>query len=157
MESPKSPWNLSDWGTRSKPIGLLEASREFIPCSLFDPAASFLDAILDMAVMSNVSEDAHLYPAGFGSRCHEAHRMLAGLARLAISSSHQVYDRLRAAYNSCRPHGSVPVPPLEEWHGMSSICEDPCCRCEGVSIPVDTALHLLNDLDVEGSGMMCIA
>ncbi|CAM9912130.1 unnamed protein product [Ectocarpus sp. 4 AP-2014] len=59
---------------------------------------------------------------------HEAHMMLAALAALDDSGAPEMYDRLRAAYNPCRPLGSSPVPPLEEWQGMSSICEDVYCR-----------------------------
>lgn len=57
--------------------------------------------------------------------------MLAALAALDDSGAPEMYDRLRAAYNPCRPLGSSPVPPLEEWQGMSSICEDVYCRYKG--------------------------
>lgn len=54
--------------------------------------------------------------------------MLAALAALDDSGARAVYDRLRAAYNPFRPIGSLPVPPLEEWQGMSRICDDLYCR-----------------------------
>ena len=55
--------------------------------------------------------------------------MLAALAVLDDSGAREVYDRLRAAYNLSRPGGaSPPVPPMEEWRGMSMICGDLQCR-----------------------------
>lgn len=40
-----------------------------------------------------------------------------------------MYDSLRSTYNSFRPSGSLPVPPLEEWHGVDVFCDDCYCRC----------------------------
>lgn len=40
-----------------------------------------------------------------------------------------MYDSLRGTYNSFRPAGSLPVPPLEEWHGVDVFCDDCYCRC----------------------------
>ena len=55
---------------------------------------------------------------------------MAALTRLHSSCAQELYDSLRAAYNSCGPpRGSLPVPPLEEWQGVSMICEQPTCRC----------------------------
>lgn len=54
--------------------------------------------------------------------------MLAGLAALDIPGAREEYEKLRAAYNSSRPHGSPPAPPLEEWQGIFSFCDDIHCR-----------------------------
>eukprot|EP00752_Nemacystus_decipiens_P005052 g4587.t1 len=59
---------------------------------------------------------------------HKAHTVLAGLAALDVLGAREEYQRLRAAYNSSRPHGFPPAPPLEEWQGMSAICDDFHCR-----------------------------
>ena len=61
--------------------------------------------------------------------------MLAALTRLDPSSTRDVYDRLRAVYNSYHPRGSVAIPPLEEWQGLASICKDLSCRCDVCSKP----------------------
>lgn len=55
--------------------------------------------------------------------------MFAALAALVDPRAVELYDRLRAAYNPFRPPGSLPVPPLEEWQGVCSFCEDFHCRC----------------------------
>lgn len=67
-----------------------------------------------------------------GQRSHWSHMMLAALAGLNISGTRQIYDRMRASYNSCSPRGSAPAPPLEEWRGVSWICNDLACRWGGV-------------------------
>lgn len=61
-----------------------------------------------------------------------AHSLLAALVALGDTRADDLYNRLRAAYNPFRPHGSLPVPPLEEWQGVASICEDFHCRYVGV-------------------------
>lgn len=66
-------------------------------------------------------------------RFHVAHVVLAALAALDDSRAEGLYDRLRTAYNPFRPPRSLPVPPLEEWQGVSLFCEDLHCRCVGVS------------------------
>ena len=83
--------------------------------------------------------------------------MLAALTGLADPRARETYDRLRASYNSCRRRDSPPVPPLEEWQGVSSICEDPrsCCRCGEISTSVGAALFLTNELDAEVRGKRC--
>ena len=63
--------------------------------------------------------------------------MMAGLAALDIPGAREEYERLRAAFNASRLHGSRPAPPLEEWQGVSSICDDLHCRFEafrGISL-----------------------
>lgn len=59
---------------------------------------------------------------------HWVHIASAALAALDASGARELYDTLRAAYNPFRPPGSPPVPPLEEWQGVSAICEDTYCR-----------------------------
>ncbi|CAM9113851.1 unnamed protein product [Ectocarpus sp. 8 AP-2014] len=62
--------------------------------------------------------------------CHLAHMVLVALAATGDCRSQAMYDRLRGSYNSCRPSGSRPVPPLEEWHGVDAFCDDLYCRAK---------------------------
>lgn len=76
-----------------------------------------------------------------------AHVMLAALAALDGTKAGELYGRLRAAYNPHRPPDSLPVPPLEEWQGISAFCEDFHCWWVGVyflsvTIVHQTLLHL---------------
>ncbi|CAM9299056.1 unnamed protein product [Ectocarpus sp. 8 AP-2014] len=59
---------------------------------------------------------------------HKAHMMLVCLAAIGDSGARAMYDRLRGSYNSFRPAGSLPVPPLEEWQGLGAFCDDFYCR-----------------------------
>ncbi len=70
-----------------------------------------------------------------GPRLHWAHLVLETLTRIDTSSSRDAYNRLRTVYNSYCPPDSLPVPPLEEWQGLSSICEVISCRYESFSEP----------------------
>ncbi|CAM9274390.1 unnamed protein product, partial [Laminaria digitata] len=45
-----------------------------------------------------------------------------------------VYDPVRAIYNSILPGNGTPAPPLEEWGGMSCICNHIFCRSVQVEI-----------------------
>ncbi|CAN0406817.1 unnamed protein product, partial [Ectocarpus sp. 8 AP-2014] len=60
--------------------------------------------------------------------CHLAHIALASLAAVGGSRAQAMYDRMRGSYNSFRPAGSRPVPPLEEWNGVDAFCDDSFCR-----------------------------
>ncbi|CAM9529251.1 unnamed protein product, partial [Ectocarpus sp. 12 AP-2014] len=62
--------------------------------------------------------------------CHLAHVVLVVLAAIGGCRSQAMYDNLRESYNSCRPSGSRPVPPLEEWHGVDAFCDDLYCRAK---------------------------
>ncbi|CAM9421108.1 unnamed protein product [Ectocarpus sp. 12 AP-2014] len=64
--------------------------------------------------------------------CHLAHIALVSLAAVGGSRAQAVYDRLRGSYNSFRPAGSRPVPPLEEWDGVDTFCDDSFCRAMGL-------------------------
>ncbi|CBJ29983.1 hypothetical protein Esi_0170_0014 [Ectocarpus siliculosus] len=61
--------------------------------------------------------------------CHIAHAMLAALAAVNGSQARRLYDRLRVVYNVSRPPELRPVPALEDWQGIPSICDDFLCRC----------------------------
>lgn len=65
------------------------------------------------------------------NRLHLVHTQLWGLA----NRRDPMYEELRAAYNPMRRAGSPPAPPLEEWQGMSSVCEHPYCRYERQVVP----------------------
>ncbi|CAM9951534.1 unnamed protein product [Ectocarpus fasciculatus] len=60
--------------------------------------------------------------------CHMTHMMLICLAAAGGSGARAMYDRVRGAYNSCRPSGYLPVPPFEEWRGVDAFCNDLYCR-----------------------------
>ncbi|CAM9497763.1 unnamed protein product, partial [Ectocarpus sp. 13 AM-2016] len=59
---------------------------------------------------------------------HNAHIVLVCLASVSDPRARAMYDSLRGAYNSFRPAGSLPVPPLEEWDGVDVFCDDCYCR-----------------------------
>ncbi|CBN75396.1 expressed unknown protein [Ectocarpus siliculosus] len=88
--------------------------------------------------------------------CHLAHIALVSLAAVGGSRAQTMYDRLRGSYNSCRPAGSRPVPPLEEWDRVDAFCDDSFCRAMDLASgklkalsapPVDSI-----DTCVEGKG-----
>ncbi|CBJ28453.1 hypothetical protein Esi_0106_0024 [Ectocarpus siliculosus] len=59
---------------------------------------------------------------------HVAHIMMTALAVIGDSRARGMYDRLRRAYNSTRLPDSTPIPPFEEWQGVSSFCDTFYCR-----------------------------
>lgn len=67
------------------------------------------------------------------SIAHAMLPMLAALADLDGTKAGELYDRLKAVYNLYLPPGSQSIPPVEEWQGMSSICESFNGRCVAVS------------------------
>ncbi|CAN0562062.1 unnamed protein product [Ectocarpus sp. 12 AP-2014] len=54
--------------------------------------------------------------------------MVTALAAIGNSRTRGMYDRLRRAYNSTRFPDSTPIPPFEEWQGVSSFCNTFYCR-----------------------------
>lgn len=72
-------------------------------------------------------------PAASTSRCckrtHTAHRMAAALATLTDPEARKLYERVRAVYNCMHLPSSPPIPPFEEWQGVSLLCSSPICRC----------------------------
>lgn len=94
--------------------------------------------------MTQLMSGLRLPIAELGYRVHEVHMILAGLAAIDDHVAREMYDTLRAAYNPSRARGTSPVPPLEEWQGLSSICENLQCRqVWAFSQSVITYLHLL--------------
>ncbi|CAM9352314.1 unnamed protein product [Ectocarpus sp. 8 AP-2014] len=59
---------------------------------------------------------------------HVAHIMATALAAIRDSQTRGMYDRLRRAYNSTRLPDSTPIPPFEEWQGVSLCCDSFYCR-----------------------------
>lgn len=99
------------------------------------------------------AEHAELYivsssPPLVSRRAHWAHLMSAALVSLDVPGAREMYDMLRGVYNPFRPNGSPPLPPLEEWRGMSGICEDTYCR---YVTGADPARHMLNVCLAEGT------
>ncbi|CAN0122963.1 unnamed protein product [Ectocarpus sp. 6 AP-2014] len=69
---------------------------------------------------------------------HKAHIVLSCLAAIDDPRARTMYEGLRASYNSFRPAGSSPVPPLEEWHGVDAFCDNLYCRAsDGLTASVD--------------------
>ncbi|CAM9481431.1 unnamed protein product, partial [Ectocarpus fasciculatus] len=60
--------------------------------------------------------------------CHLAHMVLISLAAIGDCRAQPMYNRLRECYNSFRPSGSRPVPPLDEWQAVDAFCEEVYCR-----------------------------
>lgn len=58
----------------------------------------------------------------------------AHLWRLAFGPGRERYEVVRTAYNLVRPDGFSPVPPFEEWRGMSDICGHAYCRYTAVLV-----------------------
>lgn len=56
------------------------------------------------------------------------HMIFAALATIDDTRAIGLYAKLRAAYNISRPPDSLPVPPLEEWQGVTAFCTDLHCR-----------------------------
>ncbi|CAN0351208.1 unnamed protein product [Ectocarpus sp. 6 AP-2014] len=88
--------------------------------------------------------------------CHLAHIALVSLAAIGGSRAQTMYDRLRGSYNSCRPAGSRPVPPLEEWDRVDAFCDDSFCRAMDLASGKLNALSAPSvdsiDTCVEGKG-----
>eukprot|EP00903_Cladosiphon_okamuranus_P015990 g14768.t1 len=59
---------------------------------------------------------------------HAVHVRISALAAIDDCRAQELYRRLRAAYNSHRLPGTAPVPPLEEWQGVSGCCDEFYCR-----------------------------
>lgn len=62
------------------------------------------------------------------TRAHSAHVMLSVLAVMEDLAARQLYDKLRNAFNQTLPPESLPLPPLEEWQGISAHCDHFYCR-----------------------------
>eukprot|EP00903_Cladosiphon_okamuranus_P014230 g13219.t1 len=76
------------------------------------------------------------------SRCVEAMERYPGLIRfpmglhishllmvfLANFEERGLYTRMMNVYNPMRPGGNQPIPPLEEWQGITGICSHVYCR-----------------------------
>lgn len=54
--------------------------------------------------------------------------LMANLAVIDDPRARVIYDKLSAAYNSAIRPGSRPIPPFEEWQGVSSFCDNFYCR-----------------------------
>ncbi len=54
--------------------------------------------------------------------------MITVLAAMEGPEAQHLYSTLRAAYNANLPPGAPPLPPLEEWQGVSSCCDYFYCR-----------------------------
>lgn len=62
------------------------------------------------------------------TRAHAAHLLITALTAMEGCKARELYHTLRTAYNL---PGTVPLPPLDEWHGISDFCEYFYCRYAG--------------------------
>lgn len=61
----------------------------------------------------------------FFDRLHISHLLILALA---FFGERELYEKLRAAYNPMHSSGTPPIPPFEEWQGISSCCDHIYCR-----------------------------
>lgn len=115
-------------------------------CSLFrrsfSLAAWVARACTISAVLTPHAPTPSSVRAALCARDNVAHVMLAALAALYGTRAGELYGRLRANYNAHRPPGSPPAPPLEEWRGLSTFCEDLHCRWVLVGCPSSNGLSI---------------
>lgn len=60
------------------------------------------------------------------ARLHISHLLMSVLATF---DERVMYEDLRNAYNVVRPFDTMPIPPFEEWSGISPHCSHVYCRC----------------------------
>lgn len=77
-------------------------------------------------------------------RQHGIHMELALLVHIDGTRARALYDRLRATYSSAQGPGAVPIPPFEEWQGVSTFCDQLLCRW--VFLRASTPLYYLQDI-----------
>ncbi|CAM9290797.1 unnamed protein product [Laminaria digitata] len=59
---------------------------------------------------------------------HVTHMLMAYLVVIDGPRARGIYDQMRAAYNSALRLGTRPIPPFDEWQGLSSYCDNYNCR-----------------------------
>lgn len=69
------------------------------------------------------------------SRTHAAHVTITALSAMDGPRAGELYNALRTTYNRTRLPGAVPLPPLEEWKGISHLCKSCYCRYVRQRIP----------------------
>lgn len=60
-------------------------------------------------------------------RSHITHTVLAALTTADGPDAQALYNNLRNIYNRMRCPEALPVPPIEEWQGVSHICDNFYC------------------------------
>ena len=60
-------------------------------------------------------------------RMHCAHALFSIAAAAGNPTARELFDKLRRTYNLMAPHGSITVPVLDEWRGISAICDKVAC------------------------------
>lgn len=60
-------------------------------------------------------------------RMHCAHALFSIAAAASNPTARELFDKLRRAYNLMALHGSITVPVLDEWRGISAICDKVAC------------------------------
>eukprot|EP00752_Nemacystus_decipiens_P002319 g2192.t2 len=63
----------------------------------------------------------------FTMGAHGAHSLLSIAAAVGKPLARELFDKLRRAYNLMAPLGSTTVPALEEWQGISAVCDKVSC------------------------------
>lgn len=59
------------------------------------------------------------------ARIHSVHCLVLLLIN---AEAGEMYDKVREGYNRVRPELTTPLPPMEEWPGMTAICDTVFCR-----------------------------
>lgn len=54
--------------------------------------------------------------------------LMSYLAVIDGPRAREIYGQMREAYNSALRRGTPPIPPFEEWQGLSSYCDNYNCR-----------------------------
>lgn len=75
------------------------------------------------------SVPASFLPTTHVTRAHAAHITITALAAMDGPRAGELYNTLRTAYNLARLPAAAPIPPLEEWQGVSHCCGSCYCRC----------------------------
>lgn len=63
------------------------------------------------------------------NRSHTVHIMITALAAIDDPRARELYNTMRVAYNSSGRPGAPPLPPLEEFQGITPCCDHFYCRC----------------------------
>ncbi|CAM9748965.1 unnamed protein product [Scytosiphon promiscuus] len=59
---------------------------------------------------------------------HTVHQVLSVAAAMVTPRARELFERLRIAHNLVQEPGSLLVPPLDDWQGVSMLCDNRICR-----------------------------
>ncbi|CAM9578735.1 unnamed protein product, partial [Ectocarpus sp. 4 AP-2014] len=125
--------NVCDEEFDAESDSVLQSGHVFLPREVSDAIGTCLKSVSGLSFEPlEEAVDRPSVRGGFGglliNLCHLAHIVLVFLAAIGGSRAQAMYDKMRGSYNSFRPAGSQPVPPLKEWDGVGAFCDDSYCR-----------------------------